>query len=62
MKGRRDFHPCNHTISLSVFNPAPARSELPAELYTLPSIFCLNETEAQLLTGISVVDVPVTES
>eukprot|EP00042_Codosiga_hollandica_P033434 m.223281 g.223281 ORF g.223281 m.223281 type:complete len:365 (-) comp54186_c0_seq3:40-1134(-) len=36
----------------SIFNAAPARPTLDAEFYTLPTIFCLNETEASMLTGV----------
>ncbi len=35
----------------TIFNPAPARPELPAELYRLSDVFCPNETETALLTG-----------
>lgn len=35
----------------TIFNPAPARAELPAEAYQLSDIFCPNETETELLTG-----------
>ena len=38
----------------TIFNPAPARPELPAELYRLSDIFCPNESETQLLTGMPV--------
>lgn len=38
----------------TVFNPAPARAELPAEAYALSDVFCPNETETELLTGRSV--------
>jgi ribokinase len=38
----------------TIFNPAPARSELPDEIYQLSDIFCPNETETELLTGKSV--------
>jgi ribokinase len=38
----------------TVFNPAPARSTLPEELYQLSDIFCPNETETELLTGLPV--------
>jgi ribokinase len=38
----------------TIFNPAPARSELPDEIYQLSDIFCPNETETELLTGRSV--------
>lgn len=39
---------------MTVFNPAPARPELPAEIYRLSDVFCPNETETQLLTGLPV--------
>jgi len=35
----------------TIFNPAPARPELDAELYRLSDIFCPNESETELLTG-----------
>jgi ribokinase len=35
----------------TIFNPAPARPELPEELYRLSDIFCPNESETELLTG-----------
>ena len=38
----------------TIFNPAPARPELPDELYQLSDIFCPNETETELLTGMPV--------
>lgn len=38
----------------TIFNPAPARSELPDECYALSDIFCPNETETELLTGMPV--------
>jgi ribokinase len=38
----------------TIFNPAPARSGLPEELYRLSDIFCPNETETELLTGMAV--------
>ncbi|PIE36288.1 ribokinase [candidate division KSB3 bacterium] len=38
----------------TIFNPAPARPELPSELYELSDIFCPNETETELLTGLPV--------
>ena len=37
----------------TIFNPAPARPELPPELYRLSDIFCPNESETELLTGMS---------
>ena len=39
---------------MTIFNPAPARSELPEELYQLSDIFCPNETETELLLGIRI--------
>lgn len=44
----------------SIFNLAPAVADPPQEALTLPSIFCVNETEASLVSGIQVVDVEVT--
>jgi len=38
----------------TIFNPAPALSEIPQEFYHLSDIFCPNETETELLTGRSV--------
>jgi ribokinase len=38
----------------TIFNPAPARPSLPDELYRLSDIFCPNETETELLTGMPV--------
>ncbi len=38
----------------TIFNPAPARPELPDELYQLSDIFCPNESETELLTGMPV--------
>ncbi len=35
----------------TILNPAPARTDLPAEAYTLADIFCPNEPETELLTG-----------
>ncbi|MEZ4726715.1 MAG: ribokinase [Caldilineaceae bacterium] len=35
----------------TIFNPAPARADLPAEAYQLSDILCPNETETELLTG-----------
>lgn len=36
---------------LTIFNPAPARADLPNEAYQLTDIFCPNESETELLTG-----------
>jgi len=38
----------------TILNPAPARSELDPELYSLSDIFCPNESETELLTGLRV--------
>ncbi len=38
----------------TIFNSAPVSGEVPAEVYQLADIFCPNETEAELLTGIEV--------
>ena len=38
----------------TIFNPAPARSSLPAEFYHLSDIFCPNESETELLTDMPV--------
>ena len=35
----------------TIFNPAPAREELPEELCRLSDVFCPNEPETELLTG-----------
>jgi ribokinase len=35
----------------TILNPAPARPELPEELYKLSDFFCPNESETELLTG-----------
>ena len=40
--------------ALTLFNSAPISSALPDELYPLCDIFCPNETEIELLTGIAV--------
>jgi len=40
----------------AIFNPAPAPEDgqLPAEIYSLTDIFVVNETEAELMTGVKV--------
>jgi ribokinase len=38
----------------TIFNPAPARPDLPDELFQLSDIFCPNESETELLTGLPV--------
>lgn len=35
----------------TIFNPAPARDELPEEIYRLSDVLCPNEPETELLTG-----------
>lgn len=35
----------------TIFNPAPARAELPTDAYRLADVFCPNESETELLTG-----------
>lgn len=42
---------------ISILNAAPAMKDIPEELLTLPTIFCVNESEAHLITGIDVVSV-----
>lgn len=36
---------------ISILNAAPGLADVPAGLLRLPSIFCVNETEASLITG-----------
>lgn len=38
----------------TIFNPAPAKEGLPDELYALSDVFCPNESETALLTGMPV--------
>ncbi len=38
----------------TIFNPAPAQPTLPDELFQLSDIFCPNESETELLTGLAV--------
>jgi ribokinase len=46
----------------AIFNPAPARPSLPDELYHLSDIFCPNESETELLTGLPVGSVEEAET
>jgi ribokinase len=46
----------------AIFNPAPARPSLPGELYHLSDIFCPNESETELLTGLPVGSVEEAET
>ena len=39
---------------MTMFNPAPMRTDLPAEAFALSDIFCPNESETELLTGMTV--------
>ncbi|OWF53132.1 ribokinase-like [Mizuhopecten yessoensis] len=41
----------------SIFNPAPAQSGLSDEFFSECHIFCANETEAEILTGLPVKDI-----
>lgn len=38
----------------TIFNPAPARKKLPLEIYQMSDIFCPNESETEILTGLTV--------
>ena len=38
----------------TIFNPAPAKPELPQRIYTLSDILCPNESETEMLTGMPV--------
>eukprot|EP01147_Barroeca_monosierra_P010775 gene10775-2860_t len=38
----------------SIFNLAPAKAEIHPDLFLLPDIFCVNETEAEMVSGIPV--------
>ncbi|XP_051026918.1 ribokinase isoform X1 [Acomys russatus] len=38
----------------TLFNPAPAIADLDPRFYTLSSVFCCNESEAEILTGLAV--------
>ncbi|XP_037668565.1 ribokinase [Choloepus didactylus] len=38
----------------TLFNPAPAIADLDARFYTLSDVFCCNESEAEILTGVAV--------
>lgn len=41
---------------VSILNAAPALEKTPVELLQLASIFCVNETEAALMTGVKSID------
>ncbi|ELV13724.1 Ribokinase [Tupaia chinensis] len=38
----------------TLFNPAPAMADLDPRFYTLSDVFCCNESEAEILTGLAV--------
>lgn len=38
----------------TIVNPAPARTDLPDELFRLSDVFCPNESETEILTGLPV--------
>lgn len=38
----------------TLFNPAPAITDLDPQFYTLSDVFCCNESEAEILTGLTV--------
>ena len=40
--------------AITLLNPAPAQAELPSEAYAFSKILCVNESEAEILSGISV--------
>jgi ribokinase len=46
----------------AILNPAPARPSLPDEFYQLSDIFCPNESETELLTGLPVSTVEEAET
>lgn len=41
----------------TIFNPAPAIADLHSDFYKASDVFCCNESEAELLTGLSVTSV-----
>ncbi|XP_048047918.1 ribokinase isoform X2 [Megalobrama amblycephala] len=41
----------------TIFNPAPAVADLHSDFYKASDVFCCNESEAELLTGLSVITV-----
>jgi len=46
----------------TILNPAPARNDLPEEFFQLSDIFCPNESEAEMLSGIPVTDLEEAEA
>jgi len=47
---------------LTIFNPAPAQTTLPDEIYPLCDILCPNESETEILTGQSVATIAEAEA
>jgi ribokinase len=43
--------------AVTLFNAAPGSTELTKEFYQFTDILCVNETEAEIITGISVTDI-----
>ncbi|GFR67501.1 ribokinase [Elysia marginata] len=37
-----------------IFNPAPAQAGMQSDFFTTPDIFCVNETEAEIMAGLTV--------
>ncbi|OWK10235.1 RBKS [Cervus elaphus hippelaphus] len=46
--------PFHSFVVKTLFNPAPAIADLDPEFYTLSDVFCCNESEAEILTGLEV--------
>ncbi|XP_052009526.1 ribokinase isoform X3 [Xyrauchen texanus] len=46
----------NNTVK-TIFNPAPAVTDLQSDFYKASDVFCCNESEAELLTGMAVTSV-----
>lgn len=46
----------------SILNVAPAQKGLAPEFFSLPDIFCVNETEAEIVTGMKVADIQSAEA
>lgn len=51
------IHALKNFEGISILNVAPAQANLPEELFTLPTIFCANEHEASVITGMEVSNV-----
>uniref|UniRef100_A0A671K659 Ribokinase n=1 Tax=Sinocyclocheilus anshuiensis TaxID=1608454 RepID=A0A671K659_9TELE len=48
---------CQENHVKTIFNPAPAIADLCSDFYKASDVFCCNESEAELLTGLSVTSV-----